>query len=46
MLAKLICFNLTRVILSQCELGIEAEFWQNEQAGLKGAAILPLVRPG
>lgn len=45
-LAKLICFNLTRVILSQCELGIEAEFWQNEQAEPEGAAILPLVRPG
>lgn len=30
-LAKLVCFNLTRVILSQCELGIEAEFWEKEK---------------
>jgi transposase len=29
-LAKLICYNLTRIILSQCELGIEAEFWKDE----------------
>jgi hypothetical protein len=28
----LICFNLTRVILSQCELGIEAEFWKDRPA--------------
>ena len=27
-LAKLVCFNLTRVILSQVELGIEANFWK------------------
>ena len=26
-LAKLVCHNLTCVIMSQCELGIEAEFW-------------------
>ena len=29
-LAKLLCNNLCCVILSQCELGIEAEFWNNE----------------
>lgn len=29
-LAKLLCNNLCCVILSQCELGIEAEFWKNE----------------
>ena len=29
-LAKLICNNLWCVILSQCELGIEATFWQDE----------------
>ena len=28
--AKLLCNNLCCVILSQCELGIEAEFWNNE----------------
>lgn len=31
-LCKLIRFNLTRVILSQCELGIEAEFWKDQPA--------------
>ena len=44
-LAKMICNNLCCVILSQCELGIEAEFWQDELA-IKGADVLPLVRPG
>jgi transposase len=29
-LCKLICFNLTRVILSQIELGIETEFWKDQ----------------
>ena len=29
-LAKLVCNNLCAVILSQIDLGIEAEFWQNE----------------
>jgi transposase len=27
-LAKLVCHNLTCVIMSQCELGIDAEFWK------------------
>jgi hypothetical protein len=27
---KFICFNLTRVILSQVELGIEATFWPKD----------------
>lgn len=30
--AKLICQNLTRVILSQIELGIEAAFWPETPA--------------
>jgi len=30
-LAKFVCFNLTRVILSQVELGIEAEFWPADE---------------
>jgi transposase len=31
-LCKIVCFNLTRVILSQIELGIEATFWKDEPA--------------
>jgi transposase len=49
-LCKLICFNLTRVILSQCELGIEAEFWSGNNAPAADESadsdILPLVRSG
>jgi transposase len=30
--AKLLCNNLCCVIMSQAELGIEAEFWQNDKA--------------
>jgi hypothetical protein len=47
-LAKLVCFNLTRVILSQCELGIEAVFWPKEEAVRADSEpdVLPLVRPG
>ena len=45
-LAKLICNNLCCVILSQIELGIEAEFWQNEDDNGERPSILPLVRPG
>jgi transposase len=47
-LAKLVCFNLTRVILSQCELGIEAVFWPKEadQRSEGEPNTLPLVRPG
>jgi transposase len=29
--AKLLCHNLCRVILSQCELGIEPVFWKGEE---------------
>lgn len=46
-LAKLVCHNLCCVIMSQCELGIEPIFWQNEeQAESDGPENLPLVRPG
>ena len=47
-LCKLICFNLTRVILSQCELGIEAEFWKGEPSSGSDERpdVLPMVRPG
>lgn len=43
-LAKLICFNLTRVILSQCELGIEAEFWDDKPQDDK-PDVLPFLIP-
>jgi hypothetical protein len=42
--AKLLYHNLWCVILSQCELGIEAEFWEDEHVG--PPQILPMVRPG
>jgi transposase len=45
-LCKLICNNLWCVILSQCELGIEPVFWQNEDRDHAPASILPMVRPG
>jgi hypothetical protein len=47
-LAKLVCFNLTRVILSQLELGIETEFWQEPEVDdtHEPADVLPMVRPG
>ncbi len=32
-LAKFLCHNLCVVIASQCELGIEAEFWKDGSAG-------------
>ncbi len=43
---KLLCHNICVLIQSQCELGIEATFWQNEAAGDGQPAVLPLVRPG
>lgn len=43
-LAKLVCHNLCCVILSQFELGIEAEFWKNEAASEARPVILPLKR--
>jgi transposase len=46
-LAKLVCFNLTRVILSQCELGIEAIFWPSEEIGAdEQPDVLSMKRPG
>jgi hypothetical protein len=42
-LAKFVCFNLCRVILSQVELGIEAKFWDKAD-GPNDA--LPMVRRG
>jgi hypothetical protein len=42
-LCKLLAYNITSVIHSQCELGIEPIFW----AKLEGEErnLLPLVRP-
>jgi hypothetical protein len=34
-LAKLICHNLTCVIMSQAELGIEAQFWGSQPPALR-----------
>jgi hypothetical protein len=47
-LCKIVCHNLCRVILSQCELGIEAEFWKDDQEADEdeGPAILSMVRQG
>jgi hypothetical protein len=43
-LCKFLCHNLCVVIQSQCELGIEAVFWENEPG--EPTDVLPLVRPG
>jgi hypothetical protein len=47
-LCKFLCHHICVVIQSQCELGIEPVFWQNEPAEPQGdaPAVLPLVRPG
>jgi hypothetical protein len=44
-LGKVLCHNICCVIASQCELGIEPVFWQNEKAAPVGpdAAILPML---
>jgi transposase len=43
-LCKLVCQNLTCVILSQIELGIEAAFWDEGEEGPRD--VLPLGRRG
>jgi transposase len=43
-LCKVLCHNICVAIMSQCELGIEPVFWENEP--VKGADVLPMVRPG
>jgi transposase len=45
---KIIAHNICCVIQSQCELGIEAVFWQNEKVELAadGPNVLPMNRPG
>ncbi len=35
-LAKLVCNNICCVIMSQCELGVETEFWPKEEAADEG----------
>jgi hypothetical protein len=43
-LCKLLCHNISCVIQSQCELGIEATFWPEKPA--QGPIILPINQPG
>ncbi len=45
-LCKLLAHNLCCLIMSQCELGIEAEFWKNGEAPAGSADVLPMVWPG
>jgi transposase len=44
-LCKFLCHNICVLILSQCELGIEPVFWQNE-AEQTAPDVLPMRRPG
>jgi transposase len=43
-LCKFLCHNICVVIQSQCELGIEPVFWQDEPKG--PCDVLPMRRPG
>jgi hypothetical protein len=46
-LCKFLCHNICVLIRSQCELGIEPVFWQDEpEPAQSGSDVLPLVRPG
>jgi hypothetical protein len=44
-LCKLLCHNVCCIIRSQCELGIEAMFWENEPKE-ENPNVLPMTRPG
>lgn len=44
-LCKFLWHNLCVLIQSQCELGIEPVFWENEPVS-SGPDVLPLTRPG
>jgi hypothetical protein len=44
-LGNLLAHNLCVVIQSQCELGIEATFWPEEES-TGTPDVLPMVRPG
>ncbi len=41
-LAKLLCNNLCCVIMSQVELGIEAEFWESKKEECRD--VLPMIQ--
>ncbi len=43
---KFICHNICCVIMEQCVLGIEAEFWHDEEPPAGTADVLPMVTPG
>jgi transposase len=45
-LCKLLCHNICVLIQSQCELGIEPVFWQNEDTSDEPPVILTMQRPG
>jgi len=46
-LCKLLCHNVCVLIQSQCKLGIEPVFWQDEEPAEDGAPdVLPMNRPG
>ena len=42
---KLICNNICCVIMEQCVLGIEAEFWQDGETPTGTADVLPMMWP-
>ena len=42
---KFLCHNLCCILMEQCVLGIEAEFWPHDGQG-EGPGILPLKRGG
>jgi Tfp pilus assembly ATPase PilU len=44
-LCKFICHNICCVIMAQCELGIETEFWPNATKD-EQASVPSLVQPG
>jgi transposase len=45
-LCKFLCHNLCVLIQSQCELGIEPVFWQDELSTTALPDVLPMLRPG
>jgi transposase len=46
-LCKFLCHNLCCLIQSQCELGIEPVFWQDQRPEEEGGPdVLPMNRPG
>jgi transposase len=45
-LCKFLCHNICVLIQSQCELGIEPAFWENEPKADAAPDVLPMNRPG